>query len=171
MPLFNCKIDPTLKWSSTCVINNYTCARTFLITETKLYVPVVTLSTPNKAHLLHQQKPAGKRKINWNKHKSKPEILAQSRYFNHLADPTFQGVNCLFVLSLENENGKASHGEYYLPKIEIKHSSVKIFGRNFFDQKIKSDIKIYDNTRKSAGDQGDHCLTGFLLDYSCFKES
>ena len=54
MPLINCKIDLTLKWSSTCVINNYTGARTFLITETKLYVPVVTLSTPDNAYLLQQ---------------------------------------------------------------------------------------------------------------------
>ena len=43
----------------------------------------------------------------------------------HLADPTFQGVNCLLVPSFENENGKTSHGEYYLPKIEIKDYSPK----------------------------------------------
>ena len=79
MPLINCKIDLTLKWSSTCVINNYTGARTFLITETKLYVPVVTLSTPDNAYLLQQWKSAAKRKINWNKHKSKPKTLAQNR--------------------------------------------------------------------------------------------
>ena len=44
------------------------------------------------------------------------KTYAQNQYFNHLVDPNFQGVNRLFVLSLEDENGRTSHSEYYLPK-------------------------------------------------------
>ena len=43
LPLINCEVNLILTWSSTCVITNSTGARTFEITDTKLYVPVVTL--------------------------------------------------------------------------------------------------------------------------------
>ena len=47
MPLINCEVNLILTWSSTCVIvstNNANQNATFPITDTKLYVPVVTLS-------------------------------------------------------------------------------------------------------------------------------
>ena len=51
MPLICCKIKPILTWSANCVITNLTGARAFGITDTKHYVLVVTLSTPDKAKL------------------------------------------------------------------------------------------------------------------------
>ena len=51
MPLINCEVNLILTWSSTCVITDSTGARTFKITDTKLYVPVVTLSTQKNAKL------------------------------------------------------------------------------------------------------------------------
>ena len=33
----------------------------------------------------------------------------------------------------------------YLPKVEIKDYNVKIDGKNFFDQPINNDTKIYEN--------------------------
>ena len=45
MPLINCEVNLILTWSKDCVITNSTDERKFEITETKLYVPVVTLST------------------------------------------------------------------------------------------------------------------------------
>ena len=71
----------------------------------------------------------------------------------------------LFVLSFENENGRTSHLEYYLPKVEIKDFNVKIDGKNFFDQSINNDIKAYENIRKIATGQGDDYTSGCLLDY------
>ena len=56
MPLINCEVNLILIWSSTCVITNSTCARRFAITDTKLYVPVVTLSTKDNAKLREQLK-------------------------------------------------------------------------------------------------------------------
>ena len=47
--------------------------------------------------------------------------FAQNRYLNHLINPSFQGVNRLFVLSFENEDDRISHSTYYLPKVEIKY--------------------------------------------------
>ena len=64
MPLINCEINLILTWSSTCVITNSNFAGTLAITDTKLYVPVVTLSTQDDAKLLEQLKHGFKRKIN-----------------------------------------------------------------------------------------------------------
>ena len=51
-------------WSSTCVITNSTGEGKFEITDTKLYVPVVTLSTQDNAKLLQQLKSGFKKVVN-----------------------------------------------------------------------------------------------------------
>ena len=56
MPLNNCEVNLILTWSSTCVITNSTSVGRFAITDTKFYVPVVTLSTKDNAKLLQQLK-------------------------------------------------------------------------------------------------------------------
>ena len=53
MPLINCEVNLILTWSPTCVISSANGETKFKITETKLYVPVVTLSTQDNAKLLH----------------------------------------------------------------------------------------------------------------------
>ena len=121
IPLINCEVNLILTWSSTCVITNSTGARTFEITDTKLYVPVVILSAQDNAKLLQQLKSGFKRVINWNKYLSKPELLAQNPNLNHLVEPSFQGVNKLFVLVFENDTQRTSHSGYYLPNVEIKN--------------------------------------------------
>ena len=109
MPLINCEVNLILTWSKDCVITSSEDEGKFAITETKLYVPVVTLSTQDNAKLLQQLKSGFKRTINWNKYQSSIKTYAQNRYLNHLLDPSFQGVNRLFVLSFENEAGRTSH--------------------------------------------------------------
>ena len=170
MLLINCEVYLILTWSKDCVVTNSTGEEKFAITEAKLYVPVVTLSTQDNAKLLQQLKSGFKRTINWNKYESNIKTLAQNRYLNHLINPSFQGVNRLFVLSFENENDRTSHSTYYLPKVEIKDYNVMIDGRNFFDQPINSMNKTYENIRRIATGQGDDYTTGCLLDYSYFKD-
>ena len=48
MPFMNCEINLTLTWSKKCVLSNNTKATTFAIIDTKLYVPVLTLSTQDR---------------------------------------------------------------------------------------------------------------------------
>ena len=103
MPLINCEVNLILRWSSTCVITNSIGAGRFEITDTKLYVPVVTLSTKENATLLQQLNSGFKRVINWNKYLSKPELLRRNPNLNHLVEPSFQGINRLFVLAFEND--------------------------------------------------------------------
>ena len=155
MPLINCEVNLILTWSKDCVITDSTCAGNFKITETKLYVPVVALSTQDNVKLFQQLKSGFKRTINWNKYGSSPKTYAQNRYLNHLINPSFQGVNRLFVSSFENENDRTSHSIYNLPKAEIKDYNVMIDGKSFFDQPINNDLKTYENIRKIATGQRD----------------
>ena len=106
MPLINCEVNLILTWSKDCVITNSTGEGKFAITETKLYVPVVTFSTKDNEQLLQQLKSGFKKTISWNKYESSIKTFAQNRYLNYLINPIFQGVNRLFVLSFENENDR-----------------------------------------------------------------
>ena len=145
MPLINCEVNLILTWSSTSVITNSTGAGTFAITDTKCYVPVVTLSTQENTKFLQQLKSGFKRVINWNKYLSKPELLAQNPNLNHLIEPNFQGKNKFFVLAFENDNHRTIHDQYYHPKVEIKDYNIMINGATFFDQPIKNSKVTYDN--------------------------
>ena len=171
MPLINCEVNLILTWSSTCVITKSTASEKFSITDTKLCVPFVTFSTPDNTKLLQQLKSGFMKTINWNKYQSDPKTYAQNRYLNHLVDPSFQGVNRIFVLSFENEDDRRSHWSYYLPKAEEKNYHGMIDGKNVFDQRINHDFKTLENTRGIATGQGYDYTTGCLLDYPYLKEN
>ena len=92
MTLINCEVELILTWSADCVIIYANVANqnpTFTITETNLYVPVVTLSTQDNAKLLPQLKSGFKRTISWNKYLAKPELLAQNANLNYFIEPSF----------------------------------------------------------------------------------
>ena len=141
------------------------------MTDTKLYVPVITLSTQDNSRLLQQFKSAFKRAMNWNKYLSKPELLAQNPNLNHLVEPSFQEINRLFVLAFENDTQRTFHSGYYLPNVEVKNHNVMINGEHFFDQPIKNNKVTYENIKKIATGQGDDYTTACLLDYPYFKDN
>ena len=74
---------------------------TFQITDTKLYVPVVTLSKENDIKVLEKLKSGFKKTIKWNKYRSQMTIQNNNNNLNYLIDPTFTNVNRLFVLSFK----------------------------------------------------------------------
>ena len=80
-----------------------------------------------------------------------------------MVDPSFQGINNLFVLAFENDTHRTSSKRYNLPSIEIKDCNIMIDGKNFSDQPVKNDKITYENIRKIASDQGDDYTTGCLL--------
>ena len=171
MFLINCEVSLMLTWSSTCVISTSTGEAKFKVTDTKLYVSVVTLSKQDNAKLLKQLTSGFKRVLNWNKYLSKPELLAQNPNLNYLVEPSFQEVNRLFALAFENDAQRTVHSGYYLPNVEIKNYNVIINGENFFDQPIKDKRVTYENIRKIATGRGDDYTNGCLLDYSYFNDS
>ena len=150
LPLINFEVTLILTWSAnfvTVASNDANQNATFAITDTKLYVPMVILSTQDNAKLLQQLKSGFKRVINWNKYLSKPESLAQNPNLNHLVEPSYQGVNRLFILAFKNDTQRTSVKGYYLPNLEIKDYNVMINGENFFNQPIKDNKVTYENIR------------------------
>ena len=131
----------------------------------------MTLSTQENTKFFQQLKSGFKRVINWNKYLSKPELSAQNPNLNHLIEPSFQGVNRLFVSAFENDDDRTSDEQYYLLTIEIKDYNIMINGENFLDQPIKNKKITYDNIRKIAIGQGDDNTTGCLLDYPYFANT
>ena len=123
----------------------------------------------DNAKLLPQLKNGFKITISWNKYLRKPELLTQNANLNHLIEPSFQGVNRLVALAFENDDQKISNKRYYIPDVELKDYNVMIDGKNFFDQPIKNDKAKYKNNRKNATGQEDDYTTGYLLDYTYFK--
>ena len=72
---------------------------TFKITDTKLYLSVVTPSTQDANKVLEQLKPGLKRAIKWNKYRARMTKQTKTNNANYLIDPALNKVNTLFVLS------------------------------------------------------------------------
>ena len=80
----------------------------FQITSTKLYVPVVTLSTKDNENLTKQLDKGFKISVYWNEYKSKikTKTVHDNNVIRFPLGSSFQGVNRLFVLAFDNtENG------------------------------------------------------------------
>ena len=123
MPLINSEVDLILTWSVGCVTIYTNVAEqvpTFTITEINLYVPVVALSTQDNEKLLPQLKSGFKITISLNKYLAKPELITQNPNLNNLIEPSFQGVNRVFVLAFEDDEQRRINKRYYIPNVEIK---------------------------------------------------
>ena len=107
MPLINCEINLILTCSINCLISNVAANKkaTFAITHTKLYVPVVTLSTLKYVKLLQQLK-SGFTDISNNQKKPQDE---PNQYLDYLIDPCLQRANRLFVLAFNANDNKIGH--------------------------------------------------------------
>ena len=120
-----------------------------MITSTKLYVPVITLSINDNIKFLENIKQWFKRTIFWNKYRS--EITAQPKINNldNLIDPAFRNFNRLFVLSFKNGVNDPTRGSfetYYLPLVKIK--DWLIWQQIIFDQPVKINKKLMKNLLK-----------------------
>ena len=73
MSLINCKIKLNLTWKKECVLSNITGDAVFIINDTKLYVPVVTLSKEDNKDFIEQQNKGFQRSIYWNEYKKKEQ--------------------------------------------------------------------------------------------------
>ena len=115
MPLINCKLHLELNWNNNCVMygadtyaggDNVSNRETTLkITSTKLYVPIVTLSTKDNVNLTKQLNEGFKRSVYWNEYKSKIETkeAEANKVKRFPLDASFQGANRLFVLAFNND--------------------------------------------------------------------
>ena len=115
IPLINCEVELILTWSKNCVLANMTRRNAqadtpaivpptgleFKIADTKLYVPVVTLSKENEIKLFKKLKSGFKKTIKWNKYRSQISVQNNNNNLNYSIDPTFTNVNRLLALSFE----------------------------------------------------------------------
>ena len=153
MPLINCKIELSWNWIENCILSSAGNAATFTITDTKLYVPIVTLKIEDNTKLSKLLSDRLKRSIYWNKYKVIDNILVdiatanEEKYIIELLDSSWQGVKRLFVLAYNNtedDNGQVSidsFKKYFLSRVKIENYNIEIDGRNFYDQPINDSIK------------------------------
>ena len=176
MPLINCKIKLNLTWKKECVLSNEAGNAVFIIKDTKLYVPVVTLSKKDK-DFIEQQNKGFQRSIYCNEYKTKEKDedantnnANTGRYIN--LDPSFQGVNRLFLMAYlrgGDNPDRNNQRKYYLPRCDLKKDNVIIDGRNFYDNPIESDIEKYRKLKKVMIGKGEDYTTGSLLDCYYFN--
>ena len=175
MPLINCEVELILTCFKNCVlidkitrnanynvdpivyeINNLEDAK-FQITDTKLYVPVVTLSKENNIKLLEKLKSGFKKTKKWNKYRSQMTIQNNNNNLNYLIDPTFTNVNRLFVL-LFARNVLGDNRDF----------NVLIDGKSFFDLPVKNEEEAYEKIIEMSNNN--NYTTGNLLDFAYFKK-
>ena len=141
---------------------------TFKIKDTKLSVPVVTLSTKDDNKPLEQLETGFKRTIKWNKYRSEMTTQTETNNSNYLIDPTFNKVNRLFILSFENEDDRFSFSEYHIPKVETKDFNLLIDGKSFFDVPVKNKEETYEKIIELS--KNNDYTTDNLLDYEYFSK-
>ena len=145
----NCKIKLNLTWKKDCVLSTSVGETVFIINDTKLYIPVVTLSKEDNKDFIEQQNKGFQRSIYWNEYKTK-EINedANANVFKYInLDPSFQGVNRLFVMAYNRATGQPTRNgqqKYYLPRIDLE-KYVIIDGRNFMIIQLKMILKNIEN--------------------------
>ena len=175
MPLINCKIKLNLTWKKECVLSTDAGDAVFIINDTKLYVPVVTLSKEDNKDFIEQQNKRFQRSIYWNEYKTK-EINenVDANVFKYInLDPSFQDVNRLFVMAYNRANNQPTRNgqqKYYLPRIDLNKYNVIIDGRNFYDNSIESDIEKYRELKKVMIGKGEDYTKGSLLYYNYFDK-
>ena len=119
-----------------------------------MYVPVVTLSKEDNKDFIEQQNKGLQRSIYWNEYKTK-EINenADANVFKYInLNPSFQGVNRLFVVACNRVDGQPTRNgqqKYYLPRIDLEKYNVIIDGR-----------------KKVMIGKGEDYTTGSLLDFN-----
>ena len=184
--LINCEVELILTWSKKFILADMTVRDAegdnpaiiaptgleFKITDTKLYIPVVSLSKENDIKILEQLKSGFKRTIKWNKYRSQMTIHPQNNNLNYLIDPTYTNVNRLFVLSFSRNNNtdnRDSFSDYYVPNVEIKDFNVLTDEKSFFDLPVKNEEETYEKIIEMSN-KNDY-TTGKLLDFAYFTEN
>ena len=175
MSLINCKIKLNLTWKRECILSTDAANAVYIINDTKLYVPVVTLSKEDNKDFIEQQNKGFQRSISWNEYKIKEKTEdADASGSNINLDPSFRGVNRLFLMTYNGAAGQATRDgqrKYYLPRVDLKKYNVIIDGRNFYDNPIESDIEKYRELKKVMIGKGEDYTAGSLLDYDYFKKN
>ena len=128
MPLINCKVHLELNWIEYYILSSAGNSAKFAITNAKLHVPIVTLSTKDSTNLTKQLNEGFKRFVYWNSYETKPaKVIEKGKNIDELLNASFQGVKRLFVLVYfiadggNDEAGIKNKRKYFLQRGEIKN--------------------------------------------------
>ena len=149
MPLINCKIHLELNWAKNCVMPDNDDDTKFKITNTKLYVPIATLSTKDNVGLIKQLTGGFQKPVYWNDYKTNIESkdsddsltsLISILLFKELKDCLFLLLITLILMLLMIQLTiliiRDSHRKYFLPRLNITNYNVLIDGRKFYHEPI-----------------------------------
>ena len=158
-----------LSWTKYCILiehHDTITGANFMITSSKLYVPVVTLSINDNINFLENIKQGFKRTISWNKYRSEITTQPKNNDLDYLIDPTFRNIDRVYVLSFKNGNNdptRDSFVKYYMPLVEIKDFNALFDNKPFFDQPVKNKQDAYEKLIKMSRNDG-YTMEN-LLDY------
>ena len=90
MPLINCKVHLELNWIEGCILSSAGDSVKFEITDAKLHVPIVTLSTKDSVHLTKQLSEGFKRFVYCKSYSAKPvKLIEKGKNLYELLNPSF----------------------------------------------------------------------------------
>ena len=109
LPLINLKVHLELNWIEDCTLSSDGNSSKFEITDAKLHVPIVTLSTKDSVNLTKKLSEGFKRSVYWDSYQIKPaKVIEKGKNLYKLLNASFQGVRRLFVLAYVVAAGAAS---------------------------------------------------------------
>ena len=100
MLLINYKIHLEFNWIEDCILSSAGDSAKFKITDARLHVPIVTISTKDNVNLTKKLSDGFKRSLYWNNYQTIPaKVIDQGTNIYELLKASFQGVKRLFVLA------------------------------------------------------------------------
>lgn len=140
----------------------------FKITDTKIYIPVVSLRSIKNGKLLRMLENGFTKTVTWNKTRIKEVWHNMINCLDVIADPSFQGINRMFVLTFPNEDTDPAREDTK----RLESYNLSIDGRNFFNTPIKiGDRKGYENLRGMMIGNGNDYTVGSMMEYNYFKNT
>ena len=123
-------------WDPNCVLCALDGASTFTITDAKLYVPVITLSTEDSVKLSKLLSKGFKRPVYWNAYKVIAEKSCnENNPIRQAIGSSCQRISRLFVIVCEGGANRVTadfHKRYFLSRVKMKNYNIEIDGRNFY---------------------------------------
>ena len=164
MPLINCKVGLSLKWYENCKLSSAGTAATFAITDTKLYVPVVTLKTEDNAKLSKLLSEGFKRSIYLNEYNVSLKDHDENSDIRKRFHASIQGANRLFVLAYargDNITNEKSYRIYFLPRLQIKNYNIEIVEEIFMINQLMT--RLSDTTKSEKYQQDKTMITQMVV--------
>ena len=135
-----------MTWNPNCVLCGLARVPALTITDAELYVPIVTLLTEDSAKRSKLLSEGFKKPVSWNAYK----VIAEKSYvvdafIRELIDSIWQGINRLIFLDYESNANRVivnSHRRYFLQRVELKITTLKLMKETFIISRLKIKMQM-----------------------------